>query len=790
MKFYTTLLIMVFAVSLKSQTFTMTGSSSTFVNNGKITFTSDNGQFQTDTDSDANIANSGTISFEGARADGIYFSNTVGADATGAAGLTSDVRLTGWIYYSNTVGSGTQTVQSRYYTNLGMENGATKAYVSNGTLAPVYVSGTYNVVSGSGTRNYDGNSTTFVYDGDSDQVVFAENIAGTSGRYYNLAFQGTGTKRVNDGSLVQAQNEIRTEASASGGVTVNGNMWAENDFVIEDGAGQFLIDGATGDASLTFGSGTATIDGDLIFEETGGVGVGTAVAYTDGGGVVNVNSTGSLALNSGTFFVEDGPLNINASASMSMDATGFLDVASSQTFYVAGTVDNQVAANGTDGRNNTIFADDSWAIFEDVDIEETDEDYPYGNLEVRATSGTMTIENGASDRVFLSNDLAVNTNSLNLLANSSTLTMLDETATPSYDAATTEVVGLMARRTNGTSNTLTYNNSQMLFNISSGSGSVSEVALDSRPGNQNSDYDAARDVQRTVDLYYQATDNFIAQMRFSYLDTEAPSSTINEVDLKFREDQGSGNTEKVSTGSQVIRDATADPGLRWVQLDGIRRSGDGGGLTDLAEVDNPGTLFLRGGPTTYISINSGRWSNPNTWDEGEQPGYRDEAVVRHTVHIGYERDNDDVTTSENDRLTAQGSGQTMSTGLVSRILIDGAYGDYESNPSEAATLLTGNNVTVRLYNDESDGAIERTGYLDIEEKQGSDDGIDITDGTDTGTTYGNVQGGGTPGANPSVDFNKGFVVFAGSTFIIYNGTLNNNTMEIDEDAEFNVIDPN
>lgn len=781
MKFYITLLMMVFAVSLKSQTFTMTGSSSTFVNNGKITFTSDNGQFQTDTDSDANIANSGTISFEGARADGIYFSNTVGADAAGAAGLTSDVRLSGWIYYSNTVGSGTQTVQSRYYTSLGVENAATKAYVSNGTLAPVYVSGTYNVVSGSGTRNYDGNSTTFVYDGNSEQVVFAENIAGTSGRYYNLAFQGTGTKRVSDGTTVQAQNEIRTEASASGGVTVNGNMWAENNFIIEDGAGQFLVDGNTSDASLTFGSGTATIDGDLIIE-TSGVG-GSSVAYTDGGGVVNVNSTGSLAVNSGTFFVEDGPLNINASASMSMNATGFLDVASSNTFYVAGNVNNQVAANGTNGRNNTVYADDSWAIFEDVDVEETDESYPYGNLEVRATSGTMTVENGASDRVFLSNNLAVNTNSLNLLPNSSTLTMLDETASPSYDVATAEVVGMMARRTNGTSNTLTYNNSQMLFNISAGSGSVSEVALDSRPGNQNSDYDAARDVQRTVDLYYQATDNFVAQMRFSYLDTEAPSSTINEVDLKFREDQGSGTTEKVSTGSQVTRDATADPGLRWVQLDGIRRSGDGGGLTDLAEVDNPGTLFLRGGPTTYISINRGRWSNPNTWDEGEQPGYRDEAVVRHTVHIGYERDSDNFTISENDRLTAQGSGQTMSTGLVSRILIDGAYGDFSGSPSNEATLLTGNNVTVRLYNDTSAGAIERTGYLDIEAKQGADAGLDITNGTSTGTTA-------TGGSNPSVDFNKGFVVFAGSTFIIYNGTLNNNTMEIDENAEFNVIDPN
>lgn len=73
------------AVGLKSQTFTMTGSSASFFNSGKVTFTSDGGQFRTDTDSDGNIANSGTISFRGAKGDGIYFSNTLGGDGAGKA---------------------------------------------------------------------------------------------------------------------------------------------------------------------------------------------------------------------------------------------------------------------------------------------------------------------------------------------------------------------------------------------------------------------------------------------------------------------------------------------------------------------------------------------------------------------------------------------------------------------------------------------------------------------------------------------------------------------------------
>lgn len=780
-KYITLIAIFLVAIGLKSQTFTMTGSSASFFNSGKVTFTSDDGQFRTDADSDGNIANSGTISFRGAKGDGIYFSNTLGGDGTGAAGFTSDVRLTGWIYFSNTTG-GNQTVQSRYYSNLGMENAATKVYVSNGSLAPTFVSGTYNVVSGSGSRDYSNNSTTFVYDGDSEQAVFAENTAGTSGKYYNLAFQNAGTKRVQAGDLVQVENEVRTEASATGGVTVNGEMWAENDFVLEQNSGQFLVDASTANASLTFGAGTGTIDGDLILDVSG-VGGEEATAYTSGGGAVNINSTGSLALTSGTFNVANGPLNVNASSSMTLEGTGYLNVGASQTFYVAGNVNNQLAADGTSARNNTIYDDASFAVFEDVDVEETDENFPYGNLEVRATSGTMTIENGSSDKVFLSNNLAVNANSLNLLPNSSTLTMLDETATPAYDVATTEVVGMMARRTGGGSATLTFNNSEMKVNIGSGSGSVSEIALDSRPGTGNSDYEEARDVNRTVDMYHTSTGDFVAQMRFAYLDSEAPTTPTNEEDLRFREDQGGGTTEKVSTGFAPVRDATANPGLRWVQLDGLRRSGDNSGPTVFAQVDNGGTLFLRGGPTTFISINSGRWSNPDTWDEGEQPGYRDEAVVRHTVHIGYERQIDnDFSTNENVKLGNQRAGNTTADGIASRILIDGAYGDLSTTPSELATLLVGDNRTVALFPD-PDGAESfdnPAGSLTLNPLQGTYTTTDLKDGNPNGITDNSV--------NTALEYNKGVVIFAGSTFVIYSGSMNNNYIDVDEGAELRITE--
>jgi hypothetical protein len=46
------------------------------------------------------------------------------------------------------------------------------------------------------------------------------------------------------------------------------------------------------------------------------------------------------------------------------------------------------------------------------------------------------------------------------------------------------------------------------------------------------------------------------------------------------------------------------------------------------------------------SIAHGRWSNPATWDEFREPNPNDTVVVRHTVHVGYERAVDNYTVAE------------------------------------------------------------------------------------------------------------------------------------------------
>ena len=123
------LVFLLSSVTALGQTFTMTGSSASFVNLGNMVFTSDDGQFQTDQNSVGNVDNSsGTISFEGQKADATYFSTTLGGDGTGSLGFDSNTRVTGWVSYSSDAG-GTQQVQNRYYSSMEADGSSSKEFI-------------------------------------------------------------------------------------------------------------------------------------------------------------------------------------------------------------------------------------------------------------------------------------------------------------------------------------------------------------------------------------------------------------------------------------------------------------------------------------------------------------------------------------------------------------------------------------------------------------------------------------------------------------------------------------
>jgi len=153
---------------------------------------------------------------------------------------------------------------------------------------------------------------------------------------------------------------------------------------------------------------------------------------------------------------------------------------------------------------------------------------------------------------------------------------------------------------------------------------------------------------------------------------------------RFRKYTAGGASKKLATGFNPDRHPAFD-------VDNFAYAGIQGIVTDpsasvtAAIIDNDGStygneVFLRGGPTWFITVACGRWSNGATWDEGVQPGPNDLCLVRHTVHAGFERASDNHDVSERTHL-ATFAGATEATmasyiqvysGTVDAVDYDGA----------------------------------------------------------------------------------------------------------------------
>lgn len=752
-------------ITAMSQNYSQTGTSSTFFNIGTFTFVN-SGTFSTDADAVGQVDNnSGTISFMGS--DNEFTDNSYDADGADALGVSSGQRVTGTVAYS---GTATQNVQSRYYTELNMNNAGEKDFPDN-----LFVGGTYTIEGNSGDRDYDANSGTFTYDGAALQPIAGEN--GATNSYNHLFFDGAGTKRLDNGNTAQASGSITMLSSNSGGVSIRGSLIGDGDFTQEASAGEFVIEGTDGNASASFGAGAVSLGANVSLNNDG-----NEARFRTGSGGTSIAAAGVVTVTSGTFHVEDGSLDLATGSSNSFalvnDADAAISVGSGQTFTV-----NQggfANARAVGSRTNMYFDDASTVAYSDGGKAViTDATNQYGNLTFDG-SGTTTVETDAN-QIYMSGNLTVN--DANLALNyggaglSNTLTMTDEDATASYGTGF-EVVGLM-KRTNGgsdlsTSKTLTMNNAATSIDLSAVTG-LTEVALDVRPRGGTdkavtgfSDYDDTRDIDRSMKFFYTTTGDFDANISYGY--TDGNNGTYDETSsfagagqaailagMRFREDNGDNTSGKVSTGNSIYRNTSNDP-FNNVYLTGIKRSGDNTASSGaLATVENGGLVFLRGGPTIFISINHGRWSNPGTWDEGEQPKETDIAVVRHNVHIGYQRLTDaNSAVNENTGVT---SGD-ISQGIISKIIIDDDYDNLTK--TDEASLMVGGNVTAKIVEDATVDQIFGTGYSGglinnesqtaaVEEPASIN--ADVTDNTPT---------------------NSGFVVFGGATFELEGSFQNNN----------------
>ncbi len=575
---------------------------------GTIRFTKNTGEFRNGNSNLAQIVNNGWFEFRGT--DNRFTDLSSNPSGTTALGNACDFRVPGNMRYFAPA-AGTQNVQARFYTNLEMAGPGAKAIPD-----AVYVAGTYNVVSGSGDRTYSG---TFYYDGTSDQTIFAETAAsGSVNRYNNLAIMtGSGTCAVGSSTKTIADNQT---------ISLLGNFSsAANATLLLQG--QLFATDVTANGPITINDPTP----------------GTTFAELRSSGTAAYAA--NVTVTAGLFHVAGGTATVQSSATLSLanSANAQLQLDNGTTLAVAGTLQNSNPA-----RTNWTFDAGSTIQFTATaagqTIPYTASSNPYGN--VFTSGGAKQTESGGN--VYMAGNLTVQSDNITV-ASGQTWVMTNTSASVTYSGAgaNSEIVGPMQRAIGGTG-AYTFNNAQTIVNFTAGT-LPSTMTIAAFPQTDPNNYDNTRDVQRKVTVSWAGSNAWTATFRVGYKASDIPGTwgpSVNQGNLRFYESPSSGTPEKVSTGSAYSRSAASGPALGYIELAGIQGTGTAvpNGFRYIASGND---LLLRGGPSVFYAIASGRWSNPATWDEGVEPSPTDEVVIDgFTVHAGYVRTIDNYAGNE------------------------------------------------------------------------------------------------------------------------------------------------
>jgi hypothetical protein len=571
---------------------------------GKIRFVSNTGQFRNAQSDITNITNNGWFIFEGT--DNLFTDGTGNVNGSTALGVACNFRVPGNMRY--TASAGTQNVQARYYTNLEMDGPSAKAIPD-----AVYVSGTYNVTAASGNRTYSG---TFYYDGTGDQTIFAETApTGPFNRYNNLAIMtgsgacaaGTSTKTIADNQTIPLIGDFSSAAGTT--LLLEGQLFAVN---------------ATANGPITINDPTP--------------GTTLAELRTTGTATYAANVT----VTAGLFNVVGGTATVQSGATLSLanSTNANLQLGANTTLDIAGVLQNNFPA-----RTNWNFDVTSTIRFTSTadgqTIPYTVETNPYGN--VHTSGGTKSTESGGD--VVMAGNLTVESDNITVASTrvwNMTSTLPTVTVTYSGAGANSEIVGKMQRKISGAGPYI-FNNAQTQVTFTDGTPPTT-MTLAVLPQTNPNNYDNTKDVQRKVTVSWDGSNNWKATFRVGYKESDIPSGTwnpsVSQSNLRFYESPTAGTPEKVSTGNAYTRSPAAGANLGYIELAGIQGTGTAV-PNGLGNITSGNDLLLRGGPSVFYAIASGRWSNPATWDEGVEPSPSDEVVINgFTVHAGYRRDID------------------------------------------------------------------------------------------------------------------------------------------------------
>lgn len=534
----------------------------------------------------------------------IKIKNAAGAfTGTAQLGTSPANYIQGTVAYTSSTSG--QTVQGLYYQNLLLENNTKTIQDGVHILGTVACTPTsyavsfagYYIITGTGDRTYNG---TFYYDGTGAQTIVGESGSGGTNGYNNLTLDN-GTKTIDAGTEVEVDEVMNTAGDAP--LSILGD--------------------------LVLGTGPiSTFDGTVTINNSG-------ASLTTGSGTVNFNNDVTVTLGDLNVPTGSGPVFVSSSADLVLanDANATLTLGDNTSLVINGTFTN----NYTTDYSNAVFACNSSVIYNGTQnpqyIEGTSS-AGYGNLVLNngnkegknninicgnfsLSGGNFVMNNGSFDYV---------------------LRMLDADGIVNY-GGDEEVVGKFRRDVESGFGSGTYvlNNKFTTVNITGGTypGYIQFLV---RPSVNPAQYDANKDVNRKITWFTDAAADFTATIKVGYLEDEGPSggtwpSPYTQDKIRFYE-SNAGGLEKTGTGNTPVRVAASGTNLGSVSLAGIHWTGTTTLPNDIDKIASSNDILLRTGPTTFYSVNSGRWTNPNTWDEGTWPSADDDVEIRHVVYAG------------------------------------------------------------------------------------------------------------------------------------------------------------
>ncbi|MCL5991657.1 MAG: hypothetical protein M1419_06095 [Bacteroidetes bacterium] len=530
-----------------------------------------------------------------------------GATPLGAAAASRIPARVEWVRVA-----GGQDVQARWYTDL-YYFGGTKNVLDN-----VYVFNVYDP-SGGGLRTYAG---TFHYDGNGTQpivpqVVYGEgDESGATNHYINV-------------DLLDGLKVNNAAVYASGLLTSN----AAADL--------------TCNANFTIGVGASNCAGDITINDAYFKTTSTGTMNLNAGATVLVQNTGAnslLDLMSTGIFTLNGTLTLQAGATPGRLNVGYSATPVAARLDIPGTFTNAVAVGS---RTNMTFAATSTVDYQGAGAQvpqanndgiPANPEYLYGNVEfhnagVKTPDGSMFMRGDnlvvSGGNVIMGNAIA-DPNVFNLYRTAGAPTV-------TYSSANNDVYIRGKMRYYGTLPTgamLKFNNEQTQLTFST---APTTMQLDIHPAltpTLLNDFAVATDVNRTIRASFTGT-GVISTMRAGYVAAEYTGLPAMESRMRFFEGFDAGQPKQKITiaGFPATNSGSTDP--RYVNLTGGSGisliAGVGGGT--ISEVTSNSDIIM-GTSTLFITINHGRWTNPNTWDEGVLPSANDNALVRHLVYVG------------------------------------------------------------------------------------------------------------------------------------------------------------